>query len=40
MAQWIGVQGQVKMAKKSKNTPTCSGPPIEPQTENRFFFYF
>jgi len=39
MAQWVGVQGQVKVAKKSKNTPTCSGPPCEPQTENenRFF---
>ena len=39
MAQWVGFQGQVKVAKKSKNTPTCSGPPSEPQTENenRFF---
>ena len=39
MAQWSGVQGQVKVAKKSKITPTCSGPPSEPQTENenRFF---
>jgi len=33
MAQWVVVQGQVKLAKKSKNTPTCSGP----QTKNRFF---
>ena len=23
--------------KKSKNTTTCSGHPIEPQNENRFF---
>jgi len=40
MAQWVVVQGQVKVAKKSKNTSTCSGPPSEPQTENenRFFF--
>ena len=39
MAQWVVVQGQVKVAKKSKNTSTCSGPPSEPQTENenRFF---
>jgi len=39
MAQWVGVQGEVKVAKKSKNTPTCSGSPSEPQTknENRFF---
>ena len=31
--------GQVKVAKKIKNTPTCSGPPSKPQTENenRFF---
>ena len=35
MAQWIGVQGQVKVTKKSKNTPTCSGPTSEPQTENK-----
>ena len=42
MAQWVLVQGQVKVAKKSKNTPKCSGPPSEPQTENenRFFFDF
>jgi len=39
MAQLVGVQGQVKVAKKSQNTPTCSGPPSEPHTENekRFF---
>jgi len=39
MAQWVVVQGQVKVTKKSKNTPTCSGPLSEPQTEieNRFF---
>ena len=40
MAQWIVVQGQVKVAKKSKNTTICSGPPSEPQNENRFFFRF
>jgi len=39
MAQWVGVQGQVKVTKKRKNTPTCGVPPREPQTENekRFF---
>ena len=42
MAQWVVVQGQVNVAKKSKNIPTCSGPPREPHTENenRFFFRF
>jgi len=42
MAQWVGVQGQVKVAKKNNNTPTCSGLPSERQTENekRFFFDF
>jgi len=29
MAQWVVVQGQVKVAKKSKNIPTCSSPPSE-----------
>jgi len=38
MAQWVVVQGQVKVAKKSKNTPTCSGPPSEPQTEKENLF--
>jgi len=37
MAQWVVVQGQVKVAKKSKNTPNCSVAPSEPQTENLFF---
>jgi len=35
MAQWVGVQGQVKVAEKSQNTSTCSGPPSELQTENK-----
>jgi len=39
MAQWVGVQGQVKVAKKIKNTPTCSGPPSKPQTENETVFF-
>jgi len=40
MAQWVVAQGQVNVVKKSKNTPTCSGPTSESQTENenRFFF--
>jgi len=40
MAQWVVVQGQVKVAKNSKNTPTCSDPPSEPQTENENSFLF
>jgi len=39
MAQWVVVQGQVKVAKKSKNTPTCSGLPSELQTENKNCFF-
>jgi len=39
MGQWVGAQGQVKVAKKCKNTPTCDVRPSERQTENekRFF---
>ena len=42
MAQWVVAQGQVNVVKKSKNTPTCSGPTSESQTENdnRFFLLF
>jgi len=42
MAQWVGVQGQVKVAKNSQNIPTYGSPPTEPQTKNekRFFFDF
>jgi len=34
--------GPGKGGQKNKNTPTCSGPPSEPQTENekRFCFRF
>jgi len=41
MAKWVGVQGQVKVAKKNNNTPTCSGLPSERQTESekRFFLF-
>jgi len=36
MAQWVGAQGQVNVA---KNTPTCGVPPRKPppQTKNVFF---
>ena len=41
MAQWVGAQGRPKVTKKSKNPPTCGGPPREPQNKNeKFFFYF
>jgi len=37
----VGVQGQVKVAKKCKNTPTCGIPPWKRQTENeKLFFQF
>jgi len=39
MAHWVGAQGRPKVAKKSKNTPTCGGPPREPQTENEKYFF-
>jgi len=39
MAQWVGAEGRPKVAKKSKNTPTCGGPPREPQIENEKFFF-
>ena len=39
MAQWVGVQDQVKVAKKSKNSPTCGGRPREPQTKNEKFLF-
>jgi len=38
MAQWLVAQGRPTVAKKSKNNPTCGGPPREPQTENEIFF--
>ena len=41
MAQWVGVKGQVRVAKKSQNTPTCGAPPAnskpKPKTKNVFF---
>ena len=36
MAQWVGAQGQVKLAKK---TPTCNVPPSERQTKNKYIFF-
>ena len=38
MAQWVVVQGQVKVAKKSKNTPTFSGPPANPKPKTKILF--
>ena len=39
MAQWVGVQRWPNVVKKSTNTPTCGGPPREPQTENEKIFF-
>jgi len=39
MAQWVGVQSRSKVAKKSKNTPTCGGTPREPLTESEKIFF-
>ena len=36
MAQCVGAQGQVKVA---KNTPICGVPPRKPPTENETFFF-
>jgi len=36
MAQWVGAQGQVKVA---KNTPTCGFPPQKKPTENEKIFF-
>jgi len=33
MGQWVEAQGQVKVAKKCKNTPTCAVPPSKGQTK-------
>ena len=44
MAQWVGDQGQVKVAKKKSKHPHLQRSPREPQTEYRkrkaFFFPF
>jgi len=37
MAQWVGAQGQVKVA---KNTPTCGVPPRKPPSKTKIFFDF
>jgi len=39
MAQWVGVQGQVKVAKKSKKRNLVAVPPenAKPKTKNVFF---
>jgi len=31
-------QGQPKVAKKSKNTPTCGSPPENPKPKTKIFF--
>ena len=36
MAQWVGAQGQVKVA---KNTPTCGVTPKKHPTESEKFFF-
>ena len=36
MAQWVGTQGQVKVA---KNTPTCDVPPENPPPKTKIFFF-
>ena len=40
MGQLVGAQGQVKVAKKCKNTPTCDVPPSKRQTKNKKNFFF
>jgi len=41
MAQWVGVQGQVNVAKKTQKHPLFGVPPREPQAENeKVFFLF
>jgi len=39
MGQWVGAQGQVKVSRKCKNTPTYDVPPSERQTKNKIFFF-
>jgi len=36
MGQWVGAQGQVKVA---KNTPTCGVPLRKAPTKNENFFF-
>jgi len=39
MGQWVGTQGQVKVAKKCKNTPTSDVTPSKRQTKNKKIFF-
>jgi len=39
MGQLVGAQGQVKVAKKMQNTPTCDVPPSKRQTKNKNIFF-
>ena len=38
MAQWVVVQGQVSVAKKSKNTPIAAVPPANPKPKTKTVF--
>ena len=40
LADWVGTQGQVKLAKKKQNTPTCDDIPRNPQIQNEKRFVF
>ena len=39
MGQLVGAQGQGKVAKKCKSTPTCDVPPNKRQTKNKKHFF-
>jgi len=39
MAQWIGVQGQVKVAKKVKTPPFAAVPHRTPNQKRKPFFF-
>ena len=39
MGQLVGALGQVKVAKKMQNTPTCDVPPSKRQTKNKKIFF-
>jgi len=38
MGQWVGAQGQVKVAKKCKYIPTCEVPPANAKPKTKIFF--
>jgi len=39
MGQLVGAQGQVKVAKKCKNTPTCDVPPANAKPKTKKFVF-